>query len=459
MALPLTPEQRLESEKKEWDELQCDGKDTAPRDLNTLHTWVQTIARCLGAEPNNTDKIDIDPYTKGYILRDYFGPLQGGQLMNADGANNDCLIHSFLICVCPHFRAYEHPIRRKLARYFRRFITTQIPNINQVELNSFLPLSTSELKHLCKHYDVPFIIVKGSMYPVDREMELLPGDDEKFWDDKENSITLPYHIIHGSGAHFTPVAWNKVYEKTGVKYTELKTIRDGILKAQTEDGPINEIRKQATDKIMNDFLNNDPEIKKIKGEIALLSTPPDKLAYINTNILRITRIFHTKINSLQPVMDYRKDYAYSNELAYLTSLIGGDPVIPSVTSNKEPVFALEDMDLEAGLEASKKAFEEEERKAQSESSDLKKALLASLLTAQQKTGKQTASVNQIRLLSSIPADVRKTVQAIAKIGNKPATTYTAYVGNGVFVEPTSSGGKRRTRKAKMTKRKTKKLKK
>lgn len=450
---PKSNNDRLLEEKAEWEALNCPGKDVLAADLNALHTWVQTIAKCVGAGTDSNDKIGPDPYTGGYILKPYFGPLQGGQLMNADGANNDCLIHSFLTCVCPHFRTYEHPIRRKLARYFRRFIATQLPGVNQGELHSFLPLSTSELNVLCKHYNIPFIVVKGATYPVDREMELLPGDDEKFWDDKEDSIALPYYIIHGSGAHFTPVAWNKVYEKTGLKHAELKTLRGKILKAQTDDGPINEIRKQATDKVMNDFLNNDPAIKKIKAEIALLSTQSDKEAYINTNILQITRILHDKINSLQPSTDYRKDHAYSNELAYVTSLIGGAPVVSSVAPVKEQVFAVEDMELKAALEASRQTYNAEQKKASNNSININKAILASVITAQEETLKRES--NNIQLLKRRPDSVIRTVRASASVGNKPATNYTAYVGNGVFVEPASSGGKRKTKKMKMTKRKTK----
>jgi hypothetical protein len=459
MAAPKSNSDKLLEEKTEWEALTliCPRKETFPNNLTKLHTWVQTIATCLKAVTDNNDKIGPDPYTNGYELREYFEPLQGGILMDADGANNDCLIHSFLTCVCPHFRKYERLIRRKIARYFRRFIATQIHNINQGVLHSFLPLSTSELDFLCKQYDVPFIVVKGSMYPVDREMELLPKDDEKFWDDNENSISLIYYIIHGSGSHFTPVAWNKLYEKIGLKHTELKPLRDKILEAQTKDVPINEIRKQATDKVMNEFLNDDPAIKKIKAEIARLSTQQEKIGYIHTNILGITRILHNKINSLDPPMDYRKDHAYSNELAYLTSLIGGAPAAP-LPLPKNKVFALEDMDLEAGLEASRRSYEEEQL-TPSDDVTLAKALLNSLETEKNDKAKRVAS--SIQLLSSRPADadVRKTVHAIAQIGNKPSTTYTVFVGRGVFVEPTSRGGKRRTIKAKITKRKTKKLKK
>ena len=461
-APPLTPEQQLQAEDKEWDELKCVGKDIAPIDIKGLHIWVQRIAVCLKAVPDDRDKIGIDPYTNGYKLRDYFGPLKDGQLMNADGANNDCLIHSFLTCVCNHFRTCGVEVRRKIARYFRRFIATQIPNINQRDLNSFLPLSTSELKHLCKQYEVPFIVVKGSAYPVDREMEILPEDEEKFWEDKKDSITLPYYIIHGSGVHFTPVSWNQIYEKTRVKYTELKTLRDGILKAQIDDEPINEIRKQKTDKVMNDFLNTDQEIQKIKAEIALLSTQPDKLAYINTNILRITHILHTKINSLQPVMNYRRDYAYANELRYLT-LIGGAPAAPLPLPKKEQVFAVEDMDLAAAIEASKRSYEAEQLTPSGDyDATLAKALLNSLETEKQDKAKRvansittTSSANSIRLLSSRPTNLKKTVQASAKIGNNPATNYTAYVSDGVFVEQVVRGGKRRTKKTKLSKRKTK----
>ena len=347
MALPLTPEQRLQAENKEWEELKCDG--ILPRNLKALHAWVQRIAVCLKVVPDAFDKIGIDPYTNGYKLKEYFGPLKDGQLMNADGANNDCLIHSFLTCVCPHFRTYEDGTRRKIARYFRRFIATQILNINKNNLNSFLPLSTSELKHLCKKYEVPFIIVKGSMYPVDREMELLPGDDEKFWEDNKDSSTLPYYIIHGSGVHFTPVAWNQVYEKTGLTHIELKTLRATILTQQADDISTNKERITATEDAMNDFLNTNQEIKNFKAEIAKLSTPPDKLAYINRNILPITCILHNKIESLQPPMNYRRDYAYTNEIRYLTSLIGGAPVAPLPLPKKEQIVAVEDMDLAAAI--------------------------------------------------------------------------------------------------------------
>ena len=85
-------------------------------------------------------------------------------------------------------------------------------------------------------------------------------------------------------------------------------------------------------------------------------------------------------------------------------------------------------------------------------------MLNSLETEKQDKAKRVA--NNIRLLSNKQEGTQKIVEARASIGNQLPTTYTADVGgNGVFVEPTVRGGKRRTKKMKLSKRKTKKLKK
>jgi hypothetical protein len=120
---------------------------------------------------------------------------------------------------------------------------------------------------------------------------------------------------------------------------------------------------------------------------------------------------------------------------------------------KEQVFAVEDMELKAALEASRQTYSAEQKKASNNSININKAILASVITAQEETLKRES--NNIQLLKRRPDSVIRTVRASASVGNKPATNYTAYVGNGVFVEPASSGGKRKTKKMKMTKRKTK----
>ena len=161
-------------------------------------------------------------------------------------------------------------------------------------------------------------------------------------------------------------------------------------------------------------------------------------------------------------MNYRRDYAYANELRYLT-LIGGAPAAPLPLPKKEQVFAVEDMDLAAAIEASKRSYEAEQLTPSGDyDATLAKALLNSLETEKQDKAKRvansittTSSANSIRLLSSRPTNLKKTVQASAKIGNNPATNYTAYVSDGVFVEQVVRGGKRRTKKTKLSKRKTK----
>ena len=472
MALPLTPEQRLQAENKAWGELkECDGKDTAPNDLNGLHNWVQLIAGCLKAKTDGSDKIGIDPYTNGYKLRDYFGPLKDGQLMNAEGTNNDCLIHSFLTCVCPDFRTYDVVVRRQIARYFRRFIATQLVNNDLKALlnsSSFLPSDLLDI--LSKKYKTPIILVMDSDYPVDRLFIINPNPNidpkkENFWIGDRKSNTQIYYVIHGSGAHFTPVAWtppkvnNDKYKITDIPYDNLFFISGRIEKDMFDDILINNIRIAETIREMNTFLDTDPTIQKIKKDFPISSTQQDKIAYIHNNMRQISNLLHTKIAGLN-TEQYRRDYAYAHEMDYIRALmIGG--VIPQEPESKpkskpEPVFTTGGTDLAAAIEASEKTYEEEKLK-KSHDSAIQIAILESIITAQKEDLKR--KTHNIRLLSSIPLEIQKTVEASAKIGNQPATEYTVHVGNGVFVEPTVLGGKRRTKKMKLSKRKTKKLKK
>ena len=215
---------------------------------------------------------------------------------------------------------------------------------------------------------------------------------------------------------------------------------------------------------MNTFLETDPTIQKIKKDFPISSTQQDKIAYIHNNMRQISNLLHTKIAGLN-TEQYRRDYAYAHEMDYIRALmIGG--VIPQEPESKpkskpEPVFTTGGTDLAAAIEASEKTYEEEKLK-KSHDSAIQIAILESIITAQKEDLKR--KTHNIRLLSSIPLEIQKTVEASAKIGNQPATTYKVHVGKGVFVEPTVRGatvlgGKRRTKKMKLSKRKTKKLKK
>ena len=347
---------------EQWNELECkDDIKSLPDNLQNLCRWVTSIARCVGGQPLPNDQIAQDS-TK-YVLEDYFERLSGGKLMDALGTNNDCLIHSFLTCVCPEFRRYLANIRSKIASFFRRFIMTQIPDADNPRLSSSSMLETTELTLLCKKFNVPFIIVKRGMYPVDRHMEIVPDDsNEDFWRNRADEET--YYVIHGSGAHFTPVAWNNTYEIHN-KRRDLDVIIRTIGQAVDDDRDVDEVRKQITEEAILKKLNEfDKEyIQGIRKQIRNAPTDQEKSEIINENIEGLGGELGKYINTLDST--YRKDYAGFIMIESIVSLLtGGANNAASAYAAQKDESKFEpdvDVNLEATIQASIASHEEEEK--------------------------------------------------------------------------------------------------
>ena len=93
---------RFKADRSEWEALVCDNKDQIGQSIDEIDQWVRRIAECMAVKNGittieNSDQIGPDQFSHGIeTISGSFGILQGGQLMNALGNNNDCLIHSFL---------------------------------------------------------------------------------------------------------------------------------------------------------------------------------------------------------------------------------------------------------------------------------------------------------------------------------------------------------------------------
>jgi len=474
-----TPAERLAEEDAEWSKLGC--SKNIPITIEDLRQWVLQVAECLKVKPSNTDQIGIDPYTNGYNLRGYFGPLQGGKLMNAMGTNNDCLIHSFLTCVCPIFRQYATEIRINIARYFRRFVATQLPDARPQSLNSFNFLETGDLEVLCKYFHVPFIVVSGSLFPVDRSFDIQPYEEDPFWKDREEKTDQPYYVIHGSGSHFTPVSWNQSkgdkYEFIGQSHRQLIEISARIEQEKRDDMDTNLQRILHTNEAIYDFLKGNPEIQQIKQRINAQQTSNGKSSIINTVVLRLAALIREEIDRLEPAIDYRKDHGYQNMMNYISSLSGGANNAQSAqlqqAANTTPKFVPEDMELAAAIEASKKTYEEEQAKkknstntaAQAEA-DLAEAVLKSLESAKQE-GVKTATSEQLNAPSNVQQPIKNAKPALSAndvlrrmsnitatiAGNSTQYDATVYkASNSPLVSNASKGGKRKLRTLRIAKK-------
>lgn len=471
MNLVKTPEERLIDEIQEWNRLSC-SKDPIPKTFSDIGTWINTVGGCLKASPSSMDKIGPDRYTNGYVLREYFGPLRGGQLMDALGSNNDCLIHSFLICTYPVFRTYDESIRSKMARYFRRFVVAKLPNMtedSQNRLNSFRFLTTDELELMSMYFNVPFIIVSGAVHPVDRLFDIHPNDQSPFWKDKEESADIIYYVIHGSGIHFTPVAFNQPnrdkYNFVGQTHSVLKGIRSKLAKEREADMAVDQQRIRKTMELLHRFMNETSEIQQIKQQIDAQTTPGGKTEIINKHAVHLSNLIRQRIDQLDS-MNYRKDYGYQHIMNLIQSLSGGANNATSVKEEQmtQTKFVPEDMELAAAIEASKKAFEEEEAKRIGqtpdpeiqERADIEKAVLESLETASVNTQRKPqisntklSANNVLRRMSNITATIS---------GNATQYEVTVYKASNSVNTPSIvvKGGKRKThKKANKKNRKTK----
>jgi hypothetical protein len=359
--------------------------EALPVDHRALCNWVRSAATSIGGIASDNDRLGVDPYTNGYVLESYFEPLQGGTLMNALGNNNDCLVHSFLSCVCPNFRKYDAPIRSTIASFFRRFMMTRMDftEDGMRELKSYDFLDTNALSILCVYFRLQFIIVKKGKYPVDRHIEFIPEFDDTItynWRPLNNKNRGPFYVIHGSGAHFTPVAWNNNYALVDKNFIDLRNIADKINREAGDDQVQDERRKRNTERKIHDFLSL-YDLNVIRDRIDEEDDQKEKDDILSEHVIQLGAQLDRYINTLNET-ECRRDYAGSIAVDSIIRAIIGEPVNMSSAnynlSTNHGSFE-PDVDLKAALEDSLKIQKEkEERNAATEKEQLNKALQNSL---------------------------------------------------------------------------------
>ena len=334
-----------------------------PGSIHALISWVTAVATALGApRPEENDQLGTD--SSGYVLEPYFGLLQGARLMNALGTNNDCLIHSFLSCVCPSFRRYKDNIRKTIASFFRRFIMIQLSdvsdaNITRLTSNGFL--ETDELDLLCQYFTVKFVIVKRGRYPVDRQFELVPNTlNNVFWTNNrknEPKTGNPFYVIHGSGAHFTPVSRREsetgddIYTFNNT-FAELYALQTKIQNERDADRTVDEVRRSETNRIMREFVNSHyNNLVDLKAIMDSVTTKDEKMAILSEVIAEFVDPLHAYIATLSS--EYRRDYAEQMAFEYIVTTLTGDKGSNAIyTPTTLQSTYKPDMDFEAAIEES-----------------------------------------------------------------------------------------------------------
>lgn len=468
---------------EQWNKISQSGNtiSTIPDSIVTLFTWVYRVAERLKGIRTNADQLGQDPFTGGSTLDDNFGLLQGGKLMNALANNNDCLIHSFLSCVCPIFRKYEATIRSKIASFFRRMMMIQLEDVDINKLKSSEFLDTNDLSLLCKHFKVQFIIVKKGEYPFDRHVEIYPefADVEYAWRDAQPNG--PFYVIHGTGVHFTPVAWNNNYELTNYTIAQFRTLAETVNKAAEEDRDANEARKIDTQHEINRILKG-YHINEIKTQIDAAKIKEEKQKILSQYVAQLVKELDKHITTLDP-KKYRQDYAryiaFHSIVAALTEDNSGSSN-NSKKSNESMSLATQASEFEPGMgldhiiEESIRMYEEKERERAAANANLNNAIIKSQTPNGNNADLQTAielskldimhsiqdGIKQGNINSTVTASVSekqqllRTMSVRARIGTGIETEYSAKV-----YRPIVLGGKRNTKKVKQAKKqKTKKTK-
>jgi hypothetical protein len=311
-----------------------------------LCTWVMDVAVSINGNILDTDQLDVDSFTGGYVLEEYFGPLQGAILMDALGTNNDCLIHSFLSCVCATFRRYDRNIRKTIASFFRRFIMIQLDGVTEANRNRLISagfLETDELDILCKYYKLKFITLKRGQYPFDRHFGIVPITfNKEFWTNERTKNKDPFYVIHGSGAHFTPVAkrnnGSDNYE-FNIPYDIILTLEKNITTAQHADANNDRIRKDETKRIMHEFINRNYDLTLTKSIIDNAATRDEKMAIISEIVADSTELIELNIDNLSTLSPhYRRDYAGQMGFEYIITTLTRD-IVPTSISKQSPNVA------------------------------------------------------------------------------------------------------------------------
>ena len=465
-----------------------------PTTRDTLCQWVTNVASSIGGIASTTDQLGEDSFSNEYVLSRDFGILEGGTLMNALGDNNDCLIHSFLSCLCPSFRKYNEQNRTTIASFFRRFIMIRLDGVDVEKLKSREFLDTNDLTLLCIHFHTQFLIVKRGVYAVDRDLEFIPtlADVIYNWRPLNNTNRGPFYVIHGSGVHFTPVAWNGNYELRDKTFVQLNDLTLTIGRAREADRPIDLIRKRDTELEIRKLLG-EYDLDDIKQQIENSPTKAGKYNILSRSVLQLRRGLADRIGALDSTR-YSRDYAgFILFTSIVNALTGEDSSASSATSNATTTQSSNsattqsstfESDLKTAIEASiRTERESEERKKAENNAQMSAATAASLTPNEHNQDLQTAlklstldvmlgvqklfneSTQEIQphvqhTTLSINTGVHRKKAVLSMLSGITATVdensgkYTATV-----YEPVKSGGKRNTKKAiRVKKQKTKKLK-
>lgn len=448
MAVPGNAKSVMEQDQKGWSDLQCPGKDQIPGSIDEIDRWVQKIAGCMSASLKNTDQIGRDPFSNEQIISNSFGILAGGQMMNALGDNNDCLIHSFLACVSPSFRKLEDQVRSRIAGYFRRFILASIQGIDSSvrdRLQSYHFLTGGEIEFLSKKYKIPIINIQDGEHEIDRNMEVFPSSNDSFLKSKNDTYMGPFYLIHGDNVHFTPIAYNGVYERM-LNYGDVKAVAETItaehaavfMAASEENAKVELVKQDFKDRIqpimvsikkeIEDSKNNNQQKKSIKMSSMLEILTPLTEEYIE-DIIRQKLIGRELLEKVRAVIHTTLVDELSNNISSNTSHTSSDKM-----------KKLEQFAGQYGL---------------NDEDALSQAIKASLGESTD-TLVKPMNISPVSPASEKQKVLRSITKIVAKIGTGPETSYSVNV-----YEPTvSKGGKRKTKKAKRAKKqKTKKLKK
>lgn len=469
-------ENRFAKDRAEWNALVCDNKDQTGQSINDLDQWVRRIAECMAIKNGsttiaNSDQIGPDQYSHGiHTISGSFGTLAGGQLMNALGNNNDCLIHSFLTCVSPTFRNVVEQSRIRIAGYLRRFVLPTIieSSYNQADadiiyllhrLESYHFLTGGDIDFLSSHYQVPIINIQDGNGPLQRSMEIFPKiNNTNFWNSKSGAYTGPFYVIHGDDTHFTPVIYDGSYGINRRRVDLIKIASDitqahaNVFEAASEEGAKLETVKE-------DFRYRiQPIIASIKKDMAASNNVNvESKSITSSSMLEVlTPVTKQYVDDIldQNLIDIKlKDEIYAaiytvllEELATNTKKNNKASTTPNVSTND--IKKIEEYAGQYGL-SDEDALLKAIKASLNESTSVRSANGSSSNQVTQVKPASTVSINQLML---------RTMSMKARIGNGPETQYSAIV-----YKPATAvvnGGKRNTKKTmRLKKQKTKKLKK
>jgi len=457
VSIPGNAKSIMAQDQQAWNDLICPGKDNIPGSIDEIEQWVQKIAGCMSANPKNTDQIDRDPFSNQQIISNSFGILASGQLMNALGDNNDCLIHSFLTCVSPFFRKLEDLIRSRIAGYFRRFILTAIEGIDQTvrkRLQSYHFLTGGEIEFLSTKFQIPIINIQDGIGEIDRTMEIFPTSNDSFLKGKNDSYMGPFYLIHGDNVHFTPIAYNGVYNMM-LNYGEVKKVantiteeHDAVFEAAAGDNAkLTLVTEDFKDRIQ-------PIMKSIKKEIedAKNNNKQKKSIKMSSMLEILTPITEEYIKDIIDQKLISDNLLEKARSAIRTTLI--EELSKNISSNTPNSSSDKIKKIEAF--ADQYGLNNDDALSQAIKASLNESVKINTVNTSVSvtpTPTSTTSENQqvLRSISNITA----------KIGNV-STQYSATVYKPVAnaIASVVSGGKRKTKKAvRAKKQKTKKLKK